>query len=378
MTRRVLLAGATGFFAGLLARHLAKLPGIELVLSSRREERARALATAMAPGAAAQIGWCAFDRNAAGLPQRLHTLKPWLVIDATGPFQHCDYAFARAAISQGAHWIDLADARNYLLGFSAALESLAVARGVTAIAGASSTPALSSAVVESLTRGWRRVDTVDLAILPGGAGKVGRAVIEAILSYAGTPVAQRRNGKTVEIRGWNWPVRAQIPDLGMRFLSAVETADDVLLAERFGVRDRVAFSAGLESRLEHFGLALLAAARERGLCGGLNPLAPMLERARRITGLWASDRGAMIVDVAGIDEAGEIAQSHWRLIAERGEGPHVPILAALALTRRLMMGDAAAGARTACCALPLSLIEDEMRPLAIRTFQASRRHPACS
>ena len=33
-----------------------------------------------------------------------------------------------------------------------------------------------------------RLDSVDIAIMPGGAGDVGDAVIRAILSYAGTTI----------------------------------------------------------------------------------------------------------------------------------------------------------------------------------------------
>jgi hypothetical protein len=368
MTKRILLVGGTGAFGSLLAGHLAVVPGIELILASRSQSKASGLADKLRAGATARISACRFDRN--GNPQRqLDSIKPWLVIDASGPFQSCDYAFAGAAIACRAHWIDLADARGYLLGFATALDALAKDHGVTAIAGASSTPALSSAVVAELTKGWQRVDTIDLAIFPGGAGKVGRAVIAAILSYAGTPIPQWRDGKQHEVRGWSWPVRTNVPDLGQRFISSVETADDALLAQAFSVRDRVAFYAGLESRLEHFGLAALAALPAHGLPLDLTRLAPLLARARRLTGLWASDRGAMTVEVTGLDETGAHACAHWRLLAGRGHGPHVPILPALALTRRLLAAPAVPGARTGCCELALAAIESEMRPLSITTIR---------
>ena len=78
-------------------------------------------------------------------------MSPWLVIDASGPFQSASYDLARATLDLGAHWIDLADARDYLMGFEAALDPIARRKGLVARAGASSTPALS-------TCGGRRPD----------------------------------------------------------------------------------------------------------------------------------------------------------------------------------------------------------------------------
>ena len=174
------------------------------------------------------------------------SVSPWLVIDASGPFQSVSYDLARATLNVGAHWIDLADARDYLLGFAAALDPIARRKGLVARAGASSTPALSAAVVEDLTRHWQRLDSVDIAIMPGGAGRVGTAVIRAILSYAGTAIETYREGARAEITGWGSAQRTCVPGLGVRYLSPVETADAALLPERFNVTSRVAFYAGLE------------------------------------------------------------------------------------------------------------------------------------
>ena len=155
MLRRIVLIGATGFFGRRLAQHLAAIEGVELVLTSRSEERAQAVAKPL--GGGAKITAFAFDRDDASSVARLKMLSPWLVIDASGPFQSASYDLARAAIGLGAHWIDLADARDYLLGFGAALDQIASDSGGVARAGASSTPALSMAVVKDLTRGWERV-----------------------------------------------------------------------------------------------------------------------------------------------------------------------------------------------------------------------------
>ena len=367
MTRRVLLIGATGFFGRRLAKHLAEFSAIDLVVTSRDAPKAEAFAAELKLGkCACTVSGIALD-SGKDAASNFAELKPFLVIDASGPFQSATYDLARTAILSGAHWIDLADASGYIIGFAAALDECARAKGVTAITGASSTPALSTAAVADLTRHWRRVDTVDIAIVPGGGGQVGLAVIQAILSYAGSPIAIYRSGKLGVTAGWGSAVRARLPYLGVRYLSPVETADALVMPERFAVTSRVMFYAGLESRLEHFGLLALARMRRRGWLGSLGGLAPWLEKARNVTRLAASGKGGMTVDVAGLDAEGIQTWSRWWLLAGQGEGPNVPILPALALTRALLAGGVEPGARASTCALSLASIEAEMRAAAIQT-----------
>lgn len=358
--RRVVLIGAIGFFGRRLADRLATTPQIALVVTSRDEARARQAAEAiLVSHASASVISLAFERDGPESLERLRALSPWLVIDASGPFQSADYRLARAVLDMGAHWIDLADALDYLLEFEATLDGFARSRGLVARAGASSTPALSDAVVASLTRGWRRIDTVDIAITPGGAGDVGEAVIGAILSYAGSPVAIFSEGQPAATYGWGSVRRSRIDGLGVRYLSPVETADADLLPARFAITSRVAFYAGLESRVEQFGLLCLAKLRQIGVAGDLRRLAPLLRSARKLTSVTASDRGGMTVDCAGLDGDGRQICAQWKLIAEQGTGPNVPILPALALVRALLKGEVTSGAGPAVGILPLDAIEAE-------------------
>ncbi|MBS0238989.1 MAG: DUF4166 domain-containing protein [Proteobacteria bacterium] len=368
MLRRIVLIGATGFFGQRLARRLATIKGVELTLTSRSEERAKALTQKLEGGA--RCTPFAFDRDDPSSMARLRLLSPWLVIDASGPFQSANFNLARAAIGLGAHWIDLADARDYLLNFGTALDAVARARGVAVRAGASSTPALSMAVVEDLTAGWQRVDSIDIAIMPGGGGDVGEAVIRAILSYTGAPITAFEEGRQREIAGWGSLRRTRIERLGTRYLSPVETADAVLMQRRFNVRSRVSFSAGLQSRIEQFGLFVLAQLRQRGVIAKIESLAPLLAKARRITRFFSTDRGGMTVTCAGVDASGRQTKARWLLIAEKGAGPDVPVLPVVALTRLLLLGGETAGAEIT--ALPLAAIEAEMLPPSLtisRTIQ---------
>lgn len=368
MSKRIVLIGGTGFFGERLARRLVELDDIELVVTSRDAARAERLVDALKrarPGASVTAS--AFDRRTDGMAERLASLQPFLVIDASGPFQGASYELARAALEAGAHWIDLADARDYLLGFEAALAPLALEKGLVALAGASSTPALSFAAVEDVTRNWKRIDTVDIAVMPGGAAKVGQAVIGAILHYAGAPIRSFEEARPSEVIGWGSIRRIETPNMGRRLVSPAETADADLLPKHFHIASRVTFSAGLESRLEQLSIRGLAALRRMGLIKNLLPLAPLLWTARRLTSMYAADRGGMTVDCAGLDPAGRPIWARWWMHAVEGEGPNVPILPALALTRKIIAGSVASTAGPAVAVMSLAEIEAEMPRSAITT-----------
>ena len=157
--RRVLLIGGTGVFGSRLAHHLARFDGLDLILSSRDGAKAKALARTIRHAENTQVSGIGLDHRR-DLAVRLAEIAPWLVIDASRPFQGASYDVPWAALEAGAHVVDLADARDYILGYGAAIDELARSRGLVALAGASSTPALSTAAAAELTRGWRRTRAI--------------------------------------------------------------------------------------------------------------------------------------------------------------------------------------------------------------------------
>jgi hypothetical protein len=366
--RKILLIGATGVFGSRLALQLGAIRDATLIVTSRDAGRAEFQAAALREKACnPKIEGLGFEKTAD--LNRLEAVAPWLVIDASGPFQGGNYSLARASVESGAHFIDLADARDHVLGFTKALDDLARSKRLVALTGASSTPALSSAVVEEMTRGWQRIEVIESAITPGGASEVGINVIEAILSYAGRPIPVWRAGRLDHIRGWGTAEKWSIPGLGRRWVSPVETPDAELLSLRFNVRDTVRFLAGLEFPLEHFGLLALA-----HFPGGIprpKALAKLLHGMRRLTRPFCDDRGGMVVRVSGLDHAGAAAASQWSLLAEHDDGPNVPTLAAVAATRILLARETKPGARPCVGYASLADIEREMTNFAIST----RRDP---
>ena len=119
-----------------------------------------------------------------------------------GRFRAARCDLAEAAIEAGIHYIDLADARDFVARIPA-LDARAKAANVAVLTGASSTPALSNAMLRDLTAGWQSIDRIWVSIVPGNRAPRGRSVIDAILSWTGEPVRVFDDGRWQLQTGWS-------------------------------------------------------------------------------------------------------------------------------------------------------------------------------
>jgi hypothetical protein len=197
-TARILVVGGSGTFGRHLVRGLLAHSDLSVVIGGRNLARAKELEARLCVECPNRPLACVrLDRRSI-TEADLRALQLFAVVDASGPFQGTDYRLPRAAIAAGVHYVDLADARDFVAGFSA-LDEAAKRAGVVAITGASSTPALSNAVLDRLTQGWQSIDTIDVGISPGNRAPRGHSVVAAILSYAGgrcasSPTARGERG----------------------------------------------------------------------------------------------------------------------------------------------------------------------------------------
>lgn len=367
MNRRVLVVGGAGVFGSRLVRGLADTTDLAILIAGRSLARAEALAGEVRrqrPEHAVE---------AAALDVRTVTAKDMapldvtIVVDAAGPFQGSDYRLARAAIGAGVHYVDLADARDFVAGFPM-LDEAARRAGVTAVSGASSTPALSNAVLDHLTAHWRRVDSVDIAISPGNRTPRGPAVVRSILSYCGQPVRVFLNGCWTERPGWGLLTRRTLSGLGRRWLSLCETPDLDIVAQRFRVSRSAVFRAGLELSVLHLGLSVATSLVRLGLVRSLAGFAAPFHRIANALIGFGTDRGGMTVEAQGIDSDGRPIRRTWTLVAEDGDGPFVPTLPALAMVKALADGHLRRPGAQACVGLlDLAAIEAEFRRFRIAT-----------
>jgi hypothetical protein len=359
----VLVIGGAGAFGSRLVAGLHKTTDLDLVVAGRDLDRAEAVAAPFAPRVRARR----LDARAVRA-EELRASGAFVVVDAAGPFQGAEYQLARAAIAAGMHYVDLADARDFVAGFGA-LDATAREAGVVALTGASSTPALSNAVLDRLVLGWRRVDTIEIAVSPGNRGSPrGLSVVQAILSYAGQAVRVFADGAWTDQRGWGRPVRREMPGLGRRWLSLCETPDLDLVPARFAPRRAAIFRAGLELPAMHLGLYGASLLVRTHLLSSLLPFArPFRWAAERLKN-FGSDRGGMMVEATGSDAAGNTVRATWSLVAEAGDGPVVPTLPALAAIRALADGTLVQpGARPCVGVLDLDAIAREFAPYRIST-----------
>ena len=359
-----LVLGGYGNFGARICRALAggspaqqqhEQPPMALLVAGRGGARAQALAGTL-PGARG----IALDHQAPGLAGRLRTLGVDLVIHTAGPFQAQAYTVAQAAAEAGAHYIDLADGRRFVCDFPAAVQPAFQAAQRTAVTGASTVPALSSAVVDHLCAGWQHIDSIDICIAPAQRAPRGEATLAAVLSYCGLPIPVWESGRWQTRRGWAEPVRVQFQRLRPRLAAVCDIPDLELFAARYRVRDRVLFRAALEVGLAQRSFAALAALRRAGLLRRPERLAGLMHRAGGVFDGLGTPLGGMVVRVAGADAHGTARRRAWHIAADHDHGPEIPCMAAILLARRLAAGDPLpVGAHTSTSLLALASFAPE-------------------
>lgn len=351
----VLVLGGYGNFGTRIVKALANDPGIQLVIGGRNMARAKALARETG----ADVEAMAVDATDAQLATKLKAGNIGLVIHTAGPFQAQGYAVAEACVDAGAHYIDLADGRRFVCDFPAAMRARFVAAQRCAISGASTVPALSSAVIDHLTQGWQAIHTIDVCIAPAQTAPRGVATLESVLSYCGVPVDIWREGRWQQALGWANPVPVRFPRMQPRRAALCDIPDLELFPAHYRVKDTVMFRAALEVPPSQTAFAALAALSRWGLLPRPQALAPWLLRGASLFDRWGSALGGMYVQVTGLNATGQPAQARWDIAADNDHGPEIPCMAAILLARRLAHSDGPPhGAHTATGLLAL----DEFAP----------------
>ena len=136
--------------------------------------------------------------------------------------------------------------------------------GCFAITGASTLPALSSAVVDDLKQSLAQLRVIDIVIAPGQRAPRGAATVAGVLGYAGQPFLWWREGSWRSAYGWQELQRAHL-SFGSRWAAACDVPDLALLPARYPGVQTVSFRAALEVSLQHYALWLLAQCRRMGL-----------------------------------------------------------------------------------------------------------------
>lgn len=361
MVSRVLVIGGYGNFGGHIARSLAGDAAIRLLIGGRSLARAQAYAT--------PLGGEGFALDIHGdIAARLRAIRPDIVIHATGPFQGQDYRVARAAIGCGAHYLDLADARDFVAGIGA-LDADARAAGVAAVAGASSVPCLTAAIIDAYRPQFAHLRSICCGISAGEQGARGLATAAAVLGYAGKPFLAWKRGAPARVFGWQGLHAVRYPELGLGLFGNCDVPDLALFPARYPGLDELRFAAGHQIKLLHLGTWAMSWAVRLGLVRNLAPHAGKLLGLGRAFDRLGTGRSGLHMILTGTGPDGNPHEVRFFLIARSGDGPNIPCVPAILLARRLARGGAVApGARPCLDLVTLPEFLEALNGLDVSTF----------
>lgn len=359
---RIVVLGGYGNFGARICRELAGRVDAEILATGRDPAGAHAAL------ADERIKRVHLDIAAPEFAEALRDLAPGIVVHCAGPYQPQGYHVAAAAIAAGAHYIDLSDGRDFVTNFAGRMHASARAAGVLAVSGASTVPALSSAVIDHLARRLAQIHEIRIVIAPGQRAPRGTATLTSVLSYAGRSFKWLQDGEWVDAWGWQNLRRVSIAGLGRRWAAACDVPDLALLPARYPGVSTVEFRAALELGIEHLALWLVAELRRRGARLPLERWAPSLNRIASALNVLGSERGGMLVSLIGTRDDGSRARIEWHLTADANHGPEIPCMAAILLAQKLARGGIATRGAFACMGfLTLADFEAEFKRWQIMT-----------
>jgi saccharopine dehydrogenase-like NADP-dependent oxidoreductase len=330
MAHRVLVLGGYGFFGSRICSMLLRVPDVDVLIGGRDIERATALLLQLGLPRQNAIR---VDAHAPDFAEVLRQIAIETLVNTAGPFQNQNYDVPRAAVAAGCNYIDLADSRDYVLGI-ASLDVAAREAGVSVISGASSVPALSVAVIDEFLPQLRALESVRIGIA-SGAKSPGLATMRGIFSYCGKPFSRRVDGRDETTYGWLDLQRRCFPaPVGTRWLGSCNVPDLSIVPARYSTVKTATFHAGFASTAGHLVVWMLSGLTKVGLLRSVVPFAAPLHRISEWIEPFASDKGAMFVEMQGDGIDGSPLRRTWNLLAEQNHGPNIPCGAAVALVSK--------------------------------------------
>ncbi len=287
-----------------------------------------------------------------------------IVVHAAGPFQGNDYRVAQLCIDLGIHYLDLADARQFVTGIGL-LDDEARAHGLCVLSGASSVPSITSALVRSVLPAFARVERIQIALSPGNQNPRGASTIAAILTYLGKPIRMFEDGRWTERPGWsdrtvlNFP-----PPVGRRAIHVCDVPDLDLFPPAFGAHT-VRFGAGVELDVFNRVLSMLGRFRQRGRLPQLPRHAQLFRRLSLCLYPFGSKRGALAVWVHGSAADGTPIERRAAIVTD-DDGPATPSGPSIVLACRILdRGAPAAGAFPCVGFFTLEELMEHLRPFGV-------------
>ncbi|MBN8431866.1 saccharopine dehydrogenase NADP-binding domain-containing protein [Microbulbifer salipaludis] len=376
LRKRVLILGGYGTFGSRIAEMLSDEPGLHIILAGHDRFKATLLADRLQQQPAdGDSPACTFeglrlDHHSVNLAAQLKALNLDLLIHCAGPFQQQGYHVPEACIANGIHYLDIADATEFV-GNIATLDQRAIKSGASVISGASSLPALSSAVLKVLSASFTHIEDVDISIAPAHRISRGLATVRAGFESLGKTLTLTRDGQPVASYAGDDLRKVTLGHpVGKRLVCNFDVPDLKLAPEHMPGIKNLHFGTGVQPRPLQWGLALCARlARIRRPTFLPDPLPHFARLGHWLAARWpgGSNHGGMLIEVSG-ELDGRRAQARWQILGLNGDGPWIPAAPAAAMARKLIhSARVAPGARPCWQLLSLDEILRELAPYSVVT-----------
>ena len=305
--------GGYGTFGAHASRALAAA-GLSLRIAGRDGERARSFAAELGAG---HEGIAADAGDPASCARALAGVR--VAVSCAGPFSVLGTALPEACLAAGAHYVDIADDREWharLRSWDGRFRE----RGLTAAVGCSSLPGISGALAVLAAECLPAVERARVTLFIGNRNPKGEAAVRSAAAQLGK-VFPAPQGLLRGLAGRE--IVTLPPPFGARAVHDWESPALDLFPSLLGARE-VRVKVGFESRLANGAAAVLGRLGPRAggaLLSTFTPLARLLSRYGHSGGLvkvelWAPDGTAASAALGGAHDGQRMAALPAAFVAQ--------------------------------------------------------------
>ncbi len=331
MIKRVLIIGGYGNFGRFISSKLSRENNLQLIIAGRNPSKGIELVETLDAVNQPEVVKLDIYED---LQQSLKEIQPDIVIHTSGPFQSQSYIVAEACIEQGCHYMDLADAREFVVGISR-LDDSASSSKVLVVAGASSVPTLTCAIIDKYQDQFESITAVDSAISTAQITAEGLATTKAVLSYVGKTFPVLKEGQQSDVYGWQDIRLRKFWQLNTRALSNCNIPDFDVLPMRYPDLQNIRFQAGIELKFQHIILYLLSFLVRIKLLPSLEPFAKPMLYVSKLFEFMSTGKSGYFLTMTGTSLDGKKQQKQFDLIASKQHGQRIPCIPSIILTKKL-------------------------------------------
>ena len=334
--RLVTVLGGYGVFGSRIASALAKHPDTRVRVVGRDAQAGAAFADRIG----AEFRACDVTDTES---LRRSIEGSLIVIHTAGPFQGNDFRVAELCVDIGSHYLDIADARDFVTRIGA-LDEAARRRDLFVSSGVSTVPAVTYAMVNQLRSDFLSIEEIQIAMSPGNQNPRGASTIAAILTYVGRPLRVQQHGQWTTCRGWGDARWVQFPPpVGRRRVYNCDVPDLDLFPEAWGART-VRFQAGVQLNIINNALSGIARLRRFFPMEWLHRCAPLFLKLSLLLSRFGSKNGSLAVWLRGAGLDGMPLERKIAIVTDN-DGPAIPSSAAIVLAKKILdFGPPRAGA----------------------------------